>query len=153
MTDYKDIKAQLYARCLAYADQRIETARTAMEAAQEAANSETKSSAGDKYETGRAMAQRERDMSAAQLAEAQKLKKDMEPINADTQYESVQRGSLVITDQGNYFISISAGKISLNNVDYFAVSPASPVAAALIGRRAGEVVSFGNRKYSIKEVR
>ncbi len=152
MTDLKEIKLQLYARCLAFVNQRIETARNAMEAAQEAANSETKSSAGDKYETGRAMAQRERDMSAAQLAEALKLKKDLEQINVEAIYESAQRGSLVMTDQGNFFISISAGKLIIENTDYFAVSPASPVGAGLNHHKVGEEVSFNNRKYRIKAV-
>ncbi|GAA4408424.1 hypothetical protein GCM10023187_30250 [Nibrella viscosa] len=152
MMNVKAIKSQLYARCLAYVDQRIETARTAMEAAQEAANSETKSSAGDKYETGRAMAQRERDMSAAQLAESLKLKKELEQITADASYETVQRGSLVMTDQGNFFISISAGKITLEGVDYFAVSLASPLGNGLINRKAGEEVRVNNRWYRIMEV-
>ncbi|WP_345239970.1 3-oxoacyl-ACP synthase [Nibrella saemangeumensis] len=152
MTDAKRIKAQLYARCLAYVEQRIETARSSMEAAQEAANSETKSSAGDKYETGRAMAQRERDMSAAQLAEALKLKKDLEQINVEAVYELVQRGSLVITDQGNFFISISAGKISLDGVDYFAISLASPIGTGLINRKVGEEIRFNNRWYRINDV-
>ncbi|MDB5240215.1 MAG: hypothetical protein JWP57_840, partial [Spirosoma sp.] len=48
------LKQALHARCRHYVQQRIDTARQAMEAAQESANSESKSSAGDKYETGRA---------------------------------------------------------------------------------------------------
>jgi hypothetical protein len=39
-----------------------------MESAQQSANSEEKSSAGDKYETSRAMGHLEKDMHARQLA-------------------------------------------------------------------------------------
>ncbi|GAA4346568.1 hypothetical protein GCM10023185_01010 [Hymenobacter saemangeumensis] len=45
------LKPFLHAACLAFVEQRIAAARAAMEAAQESALSNTKSSAGDKYET------------------------------------------------------------------------------------------------------
>src|ERR1700736_1647953 len=52
--------------------ERMAAAKEAMEQAQEAANSEEKSSAGDKYETGRAMGHLQKDMHARQLAESVK---------------------------------------------------------------------------------
>lgn len=48
---------------------RIAMAKSAGDNAQAAANSEDKSSAGDKYETGRAMGHLEKDMYARQQAE------------------------------------------------------------------------------------
>ena len=55
------LKPALHAACAAFLAERIAAATTAMQAAQESANSDTKSSAGDKYETGREMATAERD--------------------------------------------------------------------------------------------
>lgn len=52
--------------------QRIATANEAMTRAQEAANSEEKSSAGDKYETGRAMGHLQKDMHARAMAQSVK---------------------------------------------------------------------------------
>ena len=52
--------------------------------AQEAANEEGKSSVGDKYETGRAMMQIERDKAAQQLDEALKLKNIIDQISIET---------------------------------------------------------------------
>jgi hypothetical protein len=52
--------------------QRIASAEEAIRMAQESANQEGKSSAGDKYETGRAMAQLEIEKASGQLAEANK---------------------------------------------------------------------------------
>lgn len=123
-----------------------------MEAAQEAANSEEKSSAGDKYETGRAMAQLERDRHAQLLAEALKLNQDLDRLNIDKPYATVQPGSLVITNRGAFFISISAGKLTLNGTDYFAVSPASPIAVMLAGRKVGDVVTFNKMTYQLVEL-
>jgi len=146
------IKQQLYAQCEHYVQQRIETAKLAMEDAQESANSESKSSAGDKYETGRAMAQLERDRHAQLLAQARTMAQELARLNVAKAYETVQPGSLVITNRGAFFISISAGKISVAGKDYFAVSPASPIATALSGHKTGGVVTFNNAAYQIVAV-
>ncbi|AKD58600.1 3-oxoacyl-ACP synthase [Spirosoma radiotolerans] len=145
-------KATLFALCQAYVQKRIDTAREAMEAAQEAANSESKSSAGDKYETGRAMAQLERDRHAQLLAEAQKVERELKQVNIDKTYETVQPGSLAFTSRGLFFICIGAGKLTVDGVDYFAVSAASPIASALVGRKANDAVTFNKLTYQVLEV-
>lgn len=147
-----NLKKALYDQCQTYVQQRIDTARQAMEAAQEAANSESKSSAGDKYETGRAMAQLERDRHAQLLAEALKLEQELSRLNLDKLYDTVQPGSLAVTDRGTFFISISAGKLTQDGNDYFAVSPASPIATALTGNRAGDTVLFNKLTYQVVQI-
>lgn len=146
------LKQLLYQQCQTYVQQRIATAQQAMEAAQEAANSESKSSAGDKYETGRAMAQLERDRHAQLLAEAMKLSQELTRLNIDKKYDTIQPGSLVITNKGLFFISISAGKISINGTDYFAVSPASPIATLLAGHKVGDAVTFNKLTYQVLDL-
>jgi transcription elongation GreA/GreB family factor len=150
--NHLNIKQALHDCCRHYVQQRIDTARQAMEAAQESANSESKSSAGDKYETGRAMAQLERDRHAQLLAQALKMEQELSRLNVANQYDMVQPGSVVTTSQGSFFIGISAGKLTVDGVEYFAVSPASPVATALVGRRAGDVVSFNKQTYQVFSV-
>ncbi|GAB3991687.1 hypothetical protein GCM10028807_22390 [Spirosoma daeguense] len=153
MTDNDlQIKQTLFSLCQTYVQQRINTARMAMEAAQEAANSESKSSAGDKYETGRAMAQLERDRNAQLLGEALKLQQDLNRLAVDKIYETAQPGSMVITNRGTFYISISAGKLTFSGKDYFAVSPASPIATSLSGRKAGDTVTFNQQTYQILSV-
>jgi transcription elongation GreA/GreB family factor len=148
----QDTKVALFSLCQQYVQQRIDTARQAMEAAQEAANSESKSSAGDKYETGRAMAQLERDRNAQLLAGALQLERDLQQVMIDKTYESVQPGSIATTNLGVYFISIGAGKLLLDDTTYFAVSAGSPIAIALAGRKVGEVATFNKLTYEILEV-
>ena len=139
------IKPQLHTACLTYVQQRIAAATLAMQAAQESANSDTKSSAGDKYETGRAMAQEERNRNAVQLREAQNLQAELARINSEQTCDTVRPGALVETTMGGFFISISAGKLSVEGKDYFAVSAAAPVAVALSGKRAGEEAVFNGK--------
>lgn len=146
------IKPKLYARCLAYVQERILTATEAMQAAQESANSESKSSAGDKYETGRAMAQLERDRHAQLLADAKRMLADLEKINPGITTSVVVPGSLVRTSQGTFFLAISAGKLTLDGADYFAVSVASPIGALLLGKKVGDVVMFNKMGYEVVEI-
>ena len=137
------IKPALHALCQAFIAQRIAAARTAMRAAQESSSSETKSSAGDKYETGREMANAERDRNAAHMQQAQQLQAELGRINPEATCDTVRPGALVSTSMGQFYISISAGK--LDGVDVFAVSPAAPVAVALKGLRAGGQAVFNGK--------
>ena len=141
----------LYTACLTYVQQRINTAVEAMRAAQESANSESKSSAGDKYETGRAMAQLDRDRHAQLLADARRMMQELEQLDLAPAI-LIRPGSLAKTDRGTFFISISAGRISLEGHDYMAVSAASPIGAALRGKRVGEVAVFNKIRYVVEGV-
>jgi transcription elongation GreA/GreB family factor len=123
-----------------------------MTSAQEAANSEEKSSAGDKYETGRAMAQIARDQAAQQLDEALKLKAVLEQINPALSSPRIGLGSLVITDNNRFYISISAGELEVDGIKYFAISPQSPVGKLLMSRKENDVILFLKKEQKILKV-
>jgi hypothetical protein len=138
-------KSPLHAACQAFIEQRISAARTAMQAAQESSNSETKSSAGDKYETGREMANAERDRNAAHLQQAQQLQAELARISPELPCDTVRPGALVHTSMGRFYIGVSAGKLAVEGPEVFAVSSAAPVAMALKGLRAGEETAFNGK--------
>lgn len=147
-----NLKKELYTLCLNYVKARIETAKEAIDDAQQSASEETKSSAGDKYETGREMMQQETDRNQAQLNEANKLLIALNQINVDSSSSSAVVGSLVITDSGKFYLAISAGTLTLNGESYFAVSPASPIGGKLLGRKPGDEFSLNGKQYLVKEV-
>ncbi len=147
-----ELRKALFDLCCAYADARIHVAKEAMQQAQQAANTEEKSSAGDKYETGRAMAHLEKEKAAAQLVEANKLKEALHKINPEITTPKTSLGSVIITDKGNYYLAISAGKLHAQNKEFLALSPASPLGAQLINRAAGDKVMFQGRTLSIISV-
>ena len=136
------IKQKLYDYCTQYVQQRIHSYRQAMQEAQEAANSEGKSSAGDKYETGRAMMQIERDKNAQQLEEALKLDKALKAFSPLQENKQIGLGSLVHTDKGIFYISISAGKIELENTSYLAIAPTSPLGLAMKNAKPNDTIEF-----------
>ena len=146
------LKSQLYTKCAEYIAQRMHTVQAAIDAASESGNDETKSSAGDKHETGRAMMQLEQEKNGKQLHEVQELQKLLNKIDPLQQVTKVSLGSLVYTDKGNFYISISAGKLSLDSNIYFAISPVSPIAVKLMGLSAGDKMEFNGVKYILLEV-
>ena len=152
MDDTQAIKARLYNYCLNYVENRIETATNAMNAAQAAANAESKSSAGDKYETTRAMMQIEKGLHTNQLAESMKLKKELERINIGNSHNAVMPGNLVFTESVCFFIAISAGKITLDGREYLAVSANSPIGTKLAGMKTGDEITFNAQTLRIRAI-
>jgi hypothetical protein len=131
---------------------RIDTAKRAMQAAQAAANEESKSSVGDKYETGRAMAQIDRDMYARQLAEAQNDLALAENAKNATNTEQVGKGSLVETTIGYFLIAVSIGKVMYNNTAIMVVSPESPIGELLLRKKKNEKVVFRGKTIEILDI-
>jgi len=147
-----DIKIQLYQHCIEFVDARIRAATDAIHAAQASANDETKSSAGDKYETGRAMAQLEIEKNSAQLADAQNLKRQLASIRPSDNAGRVQAGSLVITNQGFFYIAIAGGQATVQGENYVVISPASPLAQKMQGLHTGDSFTLNQRKFEIRQV-
>lgn len=129
--------------------ERIAAAEAEIASTLEARNSDTKSSAGDKHEVGRAMVQQELDQLEGQLANTRGLLHEMERVPVDRVYDEVAFGSLVATDQGSFFIAIGMGAVELKGERCFVVSLASPIAQALKGLQAGGKASFKGKSYTI----
>lgn len=147
-----DLKKRLLEACLSHIHQRIETAEQALQAARDAANEETKSSAGDKYETGRAMMQLEQEKIETQLVEALRLERQLTTLDPKRPCEKCEAGSLVLTNQGKFFMAVGLGKIRLEGETFFIISMKSPAGMAFSGKKAGEEVFFQNRKYLLEAI-
>ena len=152
MDDYKEIKGDLHKQCMASVEARINTADAAMETARQAANQESKSSVGDKYETERAMMHLEMEKLMFQMQEALKLRKVLHQINIEEPVSNVDLGSVVKTSMGNFFIAISAGKLQIGDTVYFTVSLASPIGQALYRHRKNDTITFNGKEVTIHEV-
>jgi len=148
----KDIKAELFAKCEEYVNNKINSAQEAIDNAQKSANTETKSSAGDKYETGRSMMQLEILKYSAQLNEGFNLKKVLNKIDYSKPYEKIQTGSLVRTNNGNFFIAISAGKFIVDKEEFMTISFSSPLAQVLHNKQVNDKVYFRKKEYFIKSI-
>lgn len=148
----ESVKQQLYGFCKSFIENRLVRINSSIDSLQEALTSETKSSAGDKHETGRAMIQLEREKLGNQLAEAQLLQELFNKIPLQASSTQVGLGSLVLTDQQNYYMGISAGELKIDGVSYFAIAPNTPIGKLLLGKVVDDVVVFNTRKIIIQQI-
>ena len=142
----------MYLQCLKFVENRFNTIQNTITEIQESLTSETKSSAGDKHETGRAMLQLEREKVGNQLAEIQKIKETLSKINISKTSEFIGLASLVYTTKSNYLIAISAGEFKVENEVFYAISPNTPIGQLLIGRTLGDDIIFREQRFKIINV-
>ena len=136
------LKKVLFQQCEDFVNTRLQTIQTIIFSHQKALSSETKSSAGDKHETGRAMLQLEMEKASQQLKGVYEMKITLTKIDVCKQHKTAHLGSIIETNQGNYFLSISAGKLTIYDKNYFAVSIFSPIGKRLLGKKTGEQFTF-----------
>lgn len=146
------IKELLYAECLKSIQQRFKAIKHTIEEIQRSLTSETKSSAGDKHETGRAMLQLEREKAGNQLAEIQKTKELLSKIDVFKSSKKVSLGSLVYTSNANYFIAISAGELTIENNTFYAISSNTPIGKLLMSKSVGDAIQFREQRFKIEKV-
>lgn len=147
-----NIKSQLYSACAESLNKRLSLVESNIRSMQNDLMAETKSSAGDKHETGRAMIHLEIEKAMVQADQLRKTKSVLQKINIDKNSDKIKMGSLVFTDQGKYFISISAGEIRLGEEVYYAISSSSPIGNLLMGQTPGSSIQLLNRTQKILEV-
>ena len=146
------IKKQLYNACRIFLQERLDAVHDIIASVQESLESETKSSAGDKHETGRAMLQLEREKAGKQLAALQQQEELLAKVSIEGSSEVIRLGSLVATNKGMFFIGISKGLIRLEKQDYFAIAPNAPIGQLLLGKKVGDTFSFNGNDFQIIQI-
>jgi len=146
------LKSQLYQLCLTFIQNRIENIEYSLQQARQASNDDTKSSAGDKYETTREMMQQEMDRNSKLLYEAGQQKIALQQVENVDAANEVKNGSLVLTSAGNFYISISAGELKQDGQTFFAISQAAPIGKLFIGKKVSEELNFNGKKYLVKQI-
>jgi transcription elongation GreA/GreB family factor len=146
------MKNELIAYVKNYLDQRIQTSKDAMDAAQASANGESKSSAGDKYETSRAMGQLDRDMHGLMHEQAKQERAIIERLDPTMVYKKGALGACIKTNSGIFFIAVSVGVATIEQEKIMIISPQSPIGTLLMGKVKGDTFSFRGKESVIEEV-
>ena len=114
--------------------------------------SETKSSAGDKHETGRAMIQLEREKLGNQIREIELNYQRLNTVKDVKTSTIISLGSLIFTDKANYYVAIAADSCEVNSKVFYCISSQSPIGKLLIGKKINESIMFNNIKSTILEI-
>jgi len=151
-TSHKNIKIALHHQCERFVNHRLQTIEAIISSSQKALQSETKSSAGDKHETGRAMLQLEMEKAGQQLSTITQMKETLAKIEVSKTSKTVHLGSVVITDKANYYLSISAGQLVVGEDNYFAISTDSPIGKLLLGKQQNDRIVWNGTVIRIVEI-
>jgi len=112
---------------------------TSLNQAIDSRNSDTKSSAGDKFETSREMAQIEIQKIETEISKTQQFFTDL----------ASKASQLIITDKGAFLISIPFGKLILNHEKIFCISRNAPITKHLIKTKKNDYFFYNDMKYNI----
>lgn len=146
------LKSILFGKCQKIIDRRLRVISQVIEDISNNLHSETKSSAGDKHETGRAMLQIEQEKAGEQLAKIQKINQLLSRIDSSDTSKFIKLGSIVFTTRGNYYILISAGELQIDDQFFYAISANTPIAKLLLGKTEGDIIKFKEKEFLISKV-
>jgi transcription elongation GreA/GreB family factor len=150
--DLINIKHAIQEKILKKIQEKLDELRHALFDTQRSANEETKSSAGDKYETGRAMAHLEIEKLALQIREKELAIQALTKIPTDRITKHVEVGSVVQTSAGLFYLSVQAGEIEVNGDRYTTLSLLSPLGKNLFNKVKGDAFSMNGQSIEIIEV-
>ena len=145
-------KQKVYNHCLELLNDKIDSLKNIIQELSESAMNDTKSSAGDKHETGRAMIQIEQETIGKQLNEAEEQKALLQKIDATITSTQIHRGSLVKTNKGWLFLSIPFGKITVDKITVIVISPQSPLGIKLMGLGINDFTNINGINYNVESI-
>ena len=148
--DMLHTKQKLVGLCKQAQQKMVESAREAMNEAQQALNDYGPNK--DRYDSFRDQLIGRRDMFAGQYQKALTDLSVLEKINCTELKKKVEFGAIIISDSSKYVIAISSGKIECDGEVYYAISPAVPIYKAMEGLKQGDSFEFNGKRQTIKEL-
>lgn len=148
----EEIKRRVLRLCLQRVDDKILELDEAIVLARSAQQEDTKSSAGDKFETSREMMTQEIEKNTLLLAEAKQQRQNLLQIPSNHTHSTIQRGSIVESNHGNFYVGVSVGAVNIEEKIFQTISPASPVGSILLGKKAGDTFVFNGKEYIVQQV-
>lgn len=148
----KAIKSALLNHCQEQVSKRYTKIKQTISDIEESLLEESKSSSGDKHETGRAMLQIDRENAGRQLMEIEKIMAILPRIDVNASSDYARLGSLVYTEKFIYFISLSVGAVSVEEKQYLCVALNSPIGMQLSGKRADDTFELNGMISTIQKV-
>lgn len=145
-------KQKIYDTCLQVVNDKIQNFQNTLNDLSEGAKNDSKSSAGDKHETARAMMQLEQEKISKQLDETLSQKAILQKMDVHVKSNHIQNGSLIKTNHGYLFLSIALGKIKTDKTDVIVLSAASPLGVKLLGKEVNSFVEINTAKYIIEDI-
>lgn len=148
-------KSEVISRALEMLGERVIYLKVELAALNHSKGEDTKSSAGDKFETGREMIAQEISKIESQLHQAQQQQHALFQIrDKKITSSSISSGSLVLLGEQWFFISVSLGEVFLeeDSPRVFLLSKLAPLGKLLLGKKEKDQVLFRGKPQLIQKV-
>ena len=86
------------------------------------------------------------------MAKAETDYKKLLRFNNKVTSNQVALGTVVITNEANYYIAVSAKSYVKMEETYYCISPQSPIGALLLGKKVGDVINFNKSSFTLLEI-
>ena len=148
----QELKFELQQQCKDLIKIRYENINKTITNIEQALRDESKGTSGDKHHTERAMLQIEREAAGKQLREIEKVMRQLDKVTISDVSEIIRLGSIIETNQANFFISISVGKLQVDDIIYLGIAPAAPIGRCLLGKEKNDQFNFNGLVYKIIKI-
>ncbi len=147
-------KQHLLSHCEQLVEDKLQKIKQSVADIVESLESETKSTAGDKHETDRAMMDIEREQLGARLDVAEKQQQILKSIRQrDVKHsKTIHIGSLVNSNKAVYYIAVSLGTITLEGQQVYVISKESPIGLLLMNKTEKDIIEFNGEQITVKKV-
>ena len=148
--DFSEKRNKVIGSCIEQQEHIASVAKQEMDSAQQQSNDYGANV--DRYDSYRTKMLRSRDMYARQYSNALAGIRCLQDLQKLPPFDTVEHGACVVTDRQRFFLSIGAGKFSVGNEVWFAISAQTPIYAALKGKHVGDTLVFNGQPQKIIEI-
>ena len=146
--DCSELKGKIIEHCTDIFQRKLLIINDELKHLSQAVEEDTKSSAGDKYETGREIANLEKEKLHVQALGFKNSLATLSNLPQSTSAK-IDMGSLIQTNKEWIYLSISLGQLAVEGEEVLVISPLAPLARLLMGKENGETVTFRSNNYKI----
>jgi hypothetical protein len=142
-------KKEIHFLCLRLIEEKIAEVKKQISELNQSFADESKSSAGDKHETARAMAQLESEKLHQHLHQLTEQSAVLLKIDLAQEHDQIHLGTLIKTNNNYIFIAIPLGKLTMDE-EVLVISSSAPIFAELKNKKVGDEFKMGNRNLKIE---
>lgn len=134
-------------------NRRIQSTLDELQAMQSSNADNTKSTAGDKHDTERAMAHMEMENLSKRLENDRRLLHALEQVIKQLPgHDQVREGSIITTDRGIFLIGVACGRVAAGQSFITGISTQSPLGKHIIGKKQGAQVPINGNIFTIQAI-
>ena len=99
------------------------------------------------------MLQIDRENLGNRLKEIEKVLQQIKRIDINNTSKHAHLGSLVYCNTATYFLSVSAGFVTINNKDYICIATNSPIGLKILGKKKNDIIFFHQKELQILNIK